>query len=180
MSLLIAALLMVAGTEGSDKESPTDFGVREVNVTSHGFKAVNMPPVITPLAGAAFNMSSAAALGARFGIVTSTYRNPAHNRRVGGAPNSYHLRNRAIDIARRPGVTHRQIDAAYRAAGYRLVESLDEGDHSHFAFAGRGEDSVVQTIATAPVVAQTPGATMVPTGDKPTDFRIVFAPKSSD
>ena len=179
MSLLLAALLMVAGESDRDKEKPTDFGVREVNVTSHGFKAVDAAPIITPIGGMVFNMSSASSLGSQYGIVTSTYRNPAHNRRVGGAPNSYHLSNRAIDIARRPGVTHRQIDAAYRAAGYRLIESLDEGDHSHFAFASQGEDRVVQSIATAPTVAETPGASMVPTGPKPTDFRIVFAPPAS-
>ena len=79
-------------------------------------------------------MSTIKSLGTRWGRVTSTYRSPSHNRRVGGVANSYHLRNRAIDIARRPGVSHWQIAAAYRAAGYFLVESLDEGDHSHFAF----------------------------------------------
>ena len=69
-----------------------------------------------------------------FGVITSTWRSPAHNKAVGGVPNSYHLHGRAIDIARKPGVTHRQIDAALRTAGYNLIESLDEGDHSHFAF----------------------------------------------
>jgi hypothetical protein len=69
-----------------------------------------------------------------FGVVTSTVRSIAHNRAVGGVDNSYHLQGRAIDIARRPGVTHRQIDAAFRTAGYNIIESLDEGDHSHFAF----------------------------------------------
>ena len=44
------------------------------------------------------------------------------------------LSGRAIDIARRPGVRHADIAAALRAAGYVLIESLDEGDHSHFAF----------------------------------------------
>ena len=73
-----------------------------------------------------------------FGMVTSTVRSVAHNRAVGGVPNSYHLQGRAIDIARRPGVTHRQIDAAFRSAGYNIIESLDEGDHSHFAFGPAG------------------------------------------
>jgi hypothetical protein len=69
-----------------------------------------------------------------FGTITSTFRTVAHNRAVGGVPNSYHLLGRAIDVVRRKGVTHGQIDAALRAAGYSLIESLDEGDHSHFAF----------------------------------------------
>jgi hypothetical protein len=49
-------------------------------------------------------------------------------------PNSYHLLGRAIDVVRRQGITHHQIDAALRSAGFSLIESLDEGDHSHFAF----------------------------------------------
>jgi len=86
-----------------------------------------------PLGGAG-NLRAAASLASGWGRVTSTYRSPEHNRQVGGVRNSYHLRGRAIDIARRPGVTHAMIAAAFRNAGYHLVESLDEGDHSHFAF----------------------------------------------
>ena len=76
----------------------------------------------------------AARIAAAYGSVTSMYRTVEHNRAVGGVPNSYHLHGRAIDVVRRPGVPHRQIDAALRSAGYVLLESLDEGDHSHFAF----------------------------------------------
>ncbi|HEX8442463.1 MAG TPA: D-Ala-D-Ala carboxypeptidase family metallohydrolase [Allosphingosinicella sp.] len=79
-------------------------------------------------------MQGAVSLAAKWGAVTSVYRSPSHNRAVGGAPNSWHLQGRAIDIARRPGVAHAQLDAAFRRAGYVLIESLDEGDHSHFAF----------------------------------------------
>jgi hypothetical protein len=74
-------------------------------------------------------------IGAEFGTVTSTKRDPKHNRDVGGVPNSYHLSGHAIDIARHKGVSHAAIKAAYENAGYKLIESLDEGDHSHFAFA---------------------------------------------
>ena len=88
--------------------------------------------------GPRIDLRSVAGLGAQWGRVTSTYRSPAHNRRVGGVRNSFHLSGRAIDIARRPGVSHSQIAAAYRNAGYYLVESLDEGDHSHFAFGAPG------------------------------------------
>ena len=92
------------------------------------------------------NLSSAAGIGSRWGRVTSTYRTPEHNRRVGGVRNSFHLRGRAIDIARRPGVSHAQIAAAFRNAGYRLVESLDEGDHSHFAFGFGGSGARVAAM----------------------------------
>ena len=81
---------------------------------------------------------AAARIAAAFGVVTSTFRTVEHNRAVGGVPNSYHLLDRALDIVRRPGVSHAAIAAALRAAGYTLVESLDEGDHSHFAFAWGG------------------------------------------
>lgn len=94
-----------------------------------------------PIASGSGNIRSAASIGSSWGRVTSTYRSPEHNRRVGGVRNSYHIRGRAIDIARRPGVTHAQIAAAFRNAGYRLIESLDEGDHSHFAFAFGGGGS---------------------------------------
>lgn len=78
--------------------------------------------------------AAAARIAAPFGIVTSVYRTIEHNREVGGVPNSYHLLGQAIDVVRRRGVSHAQVAAALTAAGFRLIESLDEGDHSHFAF----------------------------------------------
>ena len=83
----------------------------------------------------AAEVSAAARLLSAYGVVTSTFRTVAHNRAVGGVPNSYHLLDRAIDVARRAGVTHQQIEAALKRSGYNLIESLDEHDHSHFAFA---------------------------------------------
>lgn len=81
-----------------------------------------------------FTLNAAAAIGSRWGSVTSTTRTRQRNYLVGGARNSFHLTGRAIDIARRPGVRHADIEASYRNAGFVLIESLDEGDHSHFAF----------------------------------------------
>jgi hypothetical protein len=89
--------------------------------------------------GGAYDPNAAAQLGSRFGTVTSQARTPDKNRAVDGVPNSHHLTTRggrAIDIARKPGVSHREIEQAYRAAGFNVIESLDEGDHSHLAFAG--------------------------------------------
>ena len=102
----------------------------------------------TPLVRGSGSLNLAAGIGSNWGRVTSTYRSPAHNRAVGGVRNSYHLRGRAIDIARRPGVTHSMIAAAFRNAGYRLVESLDEGDHSHFAFAFNGDSTRIASVPT--------------------------------
>ena len=81
------------------------------------------------------NVTGAAVVAANYGAVTSIFRTVEHNRAVGGVANSDHLLGRAIDVARRPGVTHGMIAAALQRAGFVMVESLDEGDHSHFAFA---------------------------------------------
>jgi hypothetical protein len=111
-------------------------------------RSVNIPPPPT----AAGDISGAASIAAGYGVVTSTYRSVAHNRAVGGVANSFHLSGRAIDIARRPGVTHAQIAAALKQAGYAMIESLDEGDHSHFAFATTpaAAQPVVAAAATPP------------------------------
>ena len=145
--------LILIGFAGSATAAETDFGIRTVggavrNDERMGFdkpepQAANRleprPGYMAAPASQSIDMGTIKGIGARWGRVTSTYRSFAHNRRVGGVGNSYHLHNRAIDIARRPDVSHWQVASAYRAAGYNLLESLDEGDHSHFAFGGPGE-----------------------------------------
>jgi hypothetical protein len=86
-----------------------------------------------------YDRQGAIDLGGAFGQVTSAVRTPERNRQVGGASNSYHLASRggrAIDIARKPGVTHQQIVAEYRRRGFKVIEALDEGDHTHLALSG--------------------------------------------
>jgi hypothetical protein len=104
------------------------------------------------------DVSRAAAVAASYGAITSMYRSVAHNRAVGGVANSYHLHGRAIDVARRPGVTHAQIAAALHRAGYTMIESLDEGDHSHFAFASLTSDprQVAAALPPPPPVPEPP------------------------
>ena len=158
----------------------TIFGSASVAVaatpsTDFGIRTVGQPLVLTPIViegqpskieGRASRspVTGTAAIGAKWGRVTSTYRSPEHNRRVRGVPNSYHLSGRAIDIARRAGVRHAEIESAYRAAGYRLIESLDEGDHSHFAFGSAGS------------AGPSAMATAEPTGG--TKWKMVYAPSS--
>jgi hypothetical protein len=105
----------------------------------------------------AAEISSASRLVSAYGLVTSTFRSVAHNKAVGGVADSYHLLGRAIDIVRRPGVTHQQIEAALKRAGYSLIESLDEIDHSHFAFA-----AVASSASAAPQPSAPPAPAPAP------------------
>lgn len=157
---------------GAVAEAETNWGIREpgkvLRAADEPLPAGTWALDAKAVAGRPVDMGTIRQIGARWGQVTSTYRSPAHNRRVGGVANSYHLSNRAIDIARRPGVSHRQIAEAYRAAGYSLAESLDEGDHSHFAF---GPPKRRLQPAQARMVT-------VRSGEK-TEWRIVYSPSSS-
>ena len=164
MKRILFALTIFGSTSAAVAASPsTDFAIRTLNqaVVLTPIVEEGQPTRVTSPASRS-NIGAAAAIGAKWGTVTSTYRSPEHNRLVGGVPNSYHLSGRAIDIVRRSGVRHADIVAAYRAAGYRLIESLDEGDHSHFAFGSAGSAAFA---AKAPA-AQT-GAT---------HWRMIYAP----
>jgi hypothetical protein len=165
MKRICFALTILGSTSAAAATSPsTDFGIRAPGQALVVTPIVEegRPDRITSQAPRS-NIGSAAAIGARWGTVTSTYRSAEHNRQVHGVPNSYHLSGRAIDIARRPGVRHIEIESAYRAAGYRLIESLDEGDHSHFAFGSSSSAFVAKGPA-----EQTGG----------TRWRMVYAPNS--
>jgi hypothetical protein len=157
MTRFVLGLVLLSGASAASAD--TDFGVRTISgergvvqigthqkVSQQQFtgqttvakESASTGETWAPLNRGSGNLGAAAGIGSRWGRVTSTYRSPQHNRRVGGVRNSWHLQGRAIDIARRPGVSHSQIASAFRNAGYRLIESLDEGDHSHFAFAFGG------------------------------------------
>ena len=165
MKRILFALTVLGSTSAAFAATPsTDFAIRTPGQPAFLYPIVEegRPTRATSQAPRS-TATSAAAIGARWGRVTSTYRSPAHNRRVGGVANSFHLSGRAIDIARRAGVRHAEIESAYRSAGYRLIESLDEGDHSHFAFGSAGRPAI-----TANAPEQT-GATR---------WRMVYAPSS--
>ncbi len=173
--MLCTALLSSSAPTLAQK---TDWGVRAAPGSgSEPFlvppKTAYIDPSLAPLPGkplVGFAIRDIVRIGAQWGRVTSTARSVEHNRRVGGVANSYHLSGRAIDIARRPGVRHAQIAAALRNAGYHLLESLDEGDHSHFAFGAAGEIKLRDIR---------PRAQMVDASGR-THWRIVFAPAGSN
>ena len=176
--------LIMLGFAGSASAAGTDFGIRTVGGTVRNDERMGFgkpEPQAQPdsrqeprpgymavpaVADKSIDMGTISGIGSRWGRVTSTYRSWAHNRRVGGVANSYHLRNRAIDIARGPGVSHWHIASAFRAAGYNLLESLDEGDHSHFAFGRPGE---YRPRGPRPQIV------IAKAGDS-TEWRIVYAP----
>ena len=68
--------------------------------------------------------------------VTSTFRTAAHNKRVGGVSNSYHLTGRARDSVPPPGMSMAEYAARLRASnpGYDVI---NEGDHVHIEPRGR-------------------------------------------
>ena len=169
--------LLVSATGAWAASSQTDFGIRMIGVrtisgqittvvTNSTSKALLVSSDPSPARSnnplftntslsmrSGVDLRAVASLGSEWGRVTSTIRSVEHNRAVGGVRNSWHLSGRAIDIVRRAGVTHAQIAAAFRNAGYYLIESLDEGDHSHFAFGGGGARYVAQARPVQHVVA---------------------------
>ena len=160
--LLGLGLLLAATTANA-----TDFGIRDVGgPLAHAAAAV---PATSPMAASAprsgglrLDLGPVASMGAHWGRVTSTLRSAAHNRAVGGVANSWHLKGRAVDIARRAGVTHAMIAAAFRGAGYHLIESLDEGDHSHFAFSDGERLATPRALARLATEATRWGIVMAP------------------
>jgi hypothetical protein len=74
------------------------------------------------------------------GYVTSTYRTPEENRRVGGSPRSYHLdrANPAVDIGGSTGVLNNVASRLRGMGGWRelLWQVPGHFDHIHVAHAG--------------------------------------------
>jgi hypothetical protein len=168
--LTTAVGLLIAGSVASPAPAApqsTDFGVRLAPGTALSpFVGISgtRDPTQSSTAGPNLKLGAAVAVASSLGRVTSTIRTAARNRAVGGVRNSYHLRGRAIDVARKAGVRHSDIEAALRNAGFHLIESLDEGDHSHFAF------------GTGPARALSVGAEAVHRASA-TQWRIVTAPR---
>lgn len=61
--------------------------------------------------------------------VTSGYRSPQDNARVGGVPTSRHMTGQAVDLVPRPGETMAQL--YMRVAQAPGVKAINEGDHVH-------------------------------------------------
>ena len=139
--LTVSALLLASSAAAASAQTPaspqgTSFAIRVAPSTGSTAAASVVPAQLTEVlpGTSTTSLTAAVAIASRLGRVTSTRRSVTRNRAVGGAPNSYHLSGRAIDVVPHAGVRHADIAVALRRAGFQLVESLDEGDHSHFAF----------------------------------------------
>lgn len=69
------------------------------------------------------------------GQITSAYRDPATNLRVGGVPNSQHMRGTGFDVVFPSPAAKQAAMAQARAMNY---EAIDEGDHVHFELPPQG------------------------------------------
>ena len=63
-------------------------------------------------------------------IVTSGYRTPEHNRRIGGATNSFHMQGLAADIVVK-GMTSREIATVARDVGLTGIGVYPTRGHCH-------------------------------------------------
>ncbi|NMF98375.1 D-Ala-D-Ala carboxypeptidase family metallohydrolase [Aromatoleum toluolicum] len=81
-----------------------------------------------------------AAVGNRTVTVTSGYRSPALNQRIGGSRASAHMDGRAADIVVR-SMTPLQVARAIQGAGIALDQLIFEGSWVHVGIAKVGEPS---------------------------------------
>lgn len=51
----------------------------------------------------------------------SAYRSESHNKKVGGAKNSYHRKGQAFDIPIKNGITRQEIHRCAKAAGFNGI-----------------------------------------------------------
>jgi hypothetical protein len=63
-------------------------------------------------------------------VLTSWYRDPVHNQRVGGAANSNHLRGTAIDVQVPAGLAQDFI-ADCHTVGLRVIDERSTKNHIH-------------------------------------------------
>lgn len=89
--------------------------------------APSQQPMPQPVEGG--NWLSQVASAAPDATVTSGYRTPEHNARVGGVPTSRHITGQAVDLVPRQGETMAQLYT--RVGQVPGVRAINEGDHVH-------------------------------------------------
>jgi len=63
-------------------------------------------------------------------VITSGYRTPEYNKRVGGAKQSQHMSGRAADILV-PGMTAEQVEPHAKRAGFTYTQRYPNKPHLH-------------------------------------------------
>lgn len=104
--------------------------------------------------------------------VSSALRTPEHNRAVGGAPNSYHLKGQALDLVPPAGMSMSDLATMLRGAIPNAKELMNEGNHVHVAW---GDPAAApspmmpqpQPAQASSPPAPVPGAVMPPGGAAP-------------
>jgi len=115
--------------------------VRSQTASRHGLD--NTPPgaALLNLARLAETLERIrVAVGSRSIQITSGYRSPALNQRIGGSCTSAHMDGRAADIVVR-GRSPLQVARAIQASGLVLDQLIFEGDWCHVGIARVGEVS---------------------------------------
>ena len=83
-------------------------------------------------------------------FITSAYRTPEHNKKVGGSPNSQHVQGRAFDIKTRAKWGAAELEAVAKAVGFTGIGLYDTFIHvdnrptgqARWDFRGRKGDGI--------------------------------------
>ena len=115
----------------------THFSLAEFTVTQvRGIDNTPSPKIVEALQETAGHMELIRSYLDHPIIVTSGYRSPEVNRRVGGSSTSAHMRGRACDFICPRFGTPLQVAQAIAKSDIRLGQLIDEGHWVHCSFEG--------------------------------------------
>ena len=113
----------------------THFSLAEFTVTQvRGIDNTPSPEIVEALRETAGHMELIRSYLDHPIIVTSGYRSPEVNRRVGGSPTSAHMRGRACDFICPRFGTPLQVAKAVAASDIRFQQLISEGNWVHLSF----------------------------------------------
>jgi len=111
------------------------FTLEELTVTQvRGVDNTPPPAIVKALTQTASSMDAVRKMLGKPIIVTSGYRSPAVNSKVGGAPKSAHMSGYAVDFICPQYGTTRQIVLALIASKIKFDQVIEEGNWVHISF----------------------------------------------